>query len=165
MKSKSNVLPQQFDIGALLINDEVFAMVRRKLRPETYFDQDLSELVKIMIQYGNSIEAIHAVNPWLAIYAMELANHVASWQIKCKLDLYESIKEEPKKGDLAEMVFCCLNDSQKKYIDSESFRFLVNCLELFLKDKKNFEENKQGLALAKDNFEPYCELKERIEND
>jgi hypothetical protein len=93
MKISRGVLPEEFDIGALINNDEVFEIARKKLRPERYLDPKLKNLVEIMIKYGNSISAIAKINTELAVYAMELSNHVSGWQIKLKEESYESLKE------------------------------------------------------------------------
>jgi hypothetical protein len=92
-KTLSGCSPQEFDIGALINNDEIFALCRRKLHPETMLPGSLKRLVEIMIEHGNSISAIMKVDKQMAVYAMELANHVAGWQIKLKEEDYESTNE------------------------------------------------------------------------
>lgn len=89
--SKRDITPREFDIGALINNDEIFSLVRRKLHPETMLDGPLKRLVEIMIEYGNRIEDILRVDKVMAIYALELSNHVSGWQIKLKEKGYESL--------------------------------------------------------------------------
>lgn len=91
--SKKDITPAEFDIGALINNDEIFNLARRKLFPATMLEGPLKRLVEIMIEHGNSISAILKVDKEMAIYAMELANHVSAWQIKLKEESYESTKQ------------------------------------------------------------------------
>lgn len=81
-----NYTPQEWDVGVLIKSDEIFNLRRRKLRPETYLQQDLRQLVEIMIEHGNSTEAICRVDRRLAEYAMTLCNYVLNWTIQspCK---------------------------------------------------------------------------------
>lgn len=49
---------------------------------------------------------------------------------------------------------------QKNHILSQSFIFLCRMLKKFLEDKKNFDENRNQVLIAKENFESYCEFME-----
>ncbi|MCE5319273.1 MAG: hypothetical protein LLG04_18155 [Parachlamydia sp.] len=76
--------PQEFDIGNLIRDDELFAIARHRLRPEIYLQDELQRLVKVMIEVGNKIEEIVKVDRVLAVYAMTLCNHVLNWTLKSK---------------------------------------------------------------------------------
>ena len=91
--NKKNYSPAEWDIGALLNNDQVFALARHKLHPETMLDHQLKKLVEVMVIHGNCIENIKQIDSELAIYAMELANNTAAWTIQLKEEGYESLKE------------------------------------------------------------------------
>ena len=91
-KKLSGCTPAEFDIGALINNYEIFALVKRKLFPETMLEGDLKKLVEIMIEHGNSVFEIMKIDKNMALYAMELSNHVTSWQIKLKEQSYETMK-------------------------------------------------------------------------
>lgn len=53
-----------------------------------------------------------------------------------------------------------LPEGQKLHADGPSFMFLCQMLKKFLEEKLS-EDNRQALKLARDNFEHYCELKEK----
>lgn len=93
-KNISNYTPQEFDIGALLLNDEIFELCRESLNPEMFLDEDLKKLVNIMKNNGNSIANIIKVDKFCAEYAFELANLVSRWMIEIKEKNYESLKDE-----------------------------------------------------------------------
>ena len=87
--------PAEFDIGALLNNDEVFEKAKSKLRPEVILNPDLKKLVEIMKAHGNSVETIMEIDKETAYYAIILANHVAAWTIQMKESNYESLSDAP----------------------------------------------------------------------
>ena len=162
MKIERGIMPEEFDIGALINNDEIFELARKKLRPERYLDQKLKALVEIMIEHGNSIDSIVEVDRELAIYAMELSLHVSGWQIKLKQESYISNDNQDKKLRVKDMLIDFLPERQRKFVESESFKFMCQQLEKFLTEKNNYDENRQALKLARDNFEHYCEMKESL---
>lgn len=152
--------PREFDIGALINNDEIFSLARRKLHPETMLEGPLKRLVEIMIEYGNRIEDIMRVDKVMAIYAMELSNHVARWQIQLKEESYESLKEEKIMDDTLEnKVKNWLPEAQRKYAKGKSYDFLCLYLKMFLEGTYT-REKIEALRNAKDNFESYCETME-----
>lgn len=154
--SKPNYLPQEFDIGNLLNNDEIFNLIRPKLRPETYLDDKLQKLVRIMIDHGNSIDAILKICKDSASYALELANHAASWTIQLRNEKFKEEKIEKKEPiDYEELVRMSLTDEEKQYANGECFKFLCSQLQRFLEDKGHFEDNRQSLRMAKENFDNY----------
>jgi hypothetical protein len=53
-----------------------------------------------------------------------------------------------------------LPEGQKPHAEGSSYTFLCAMLKKFLEEKLS-EDNRQALKLARDNFEHYCEMKER----
>ena len=53
-----------------------------------------------------------------------------------------------------------LPEGQKSHAQGSSYLFLCAMLKKFLEGTLN-EENREALKLARDNFEHYCEIKER----
>ncbi|RPI86036.1 MAG: hypothetical protein EHM34_00550 [Nitrosopumilales archaeon] len=155
-KKLSACTPAEFDVGALINNDEIFALARRKLFPGTMLDGPLKRLVEIMIEHGNSIEAIFKIDKEIAVYAMELSNHVSGWQLQLKeqkahFEEKYTDKEIPFEDRVREFV----PEWQRKYCSGKSYEFLCEQFKLFL-EKPITLEKQQSLKLARDNFESYC---------
>jgi hypothetical protein len=85
---------QEFDIGGLINNDELFKLARHKLVCYQTDNHKLKKLTDIMFEHGNTISAIIRIDKELAIYAMYIANHEAKWFINNSHKNHESLKEE-----------------------------------------------------------------------
>lgn len=77
----------EFDIGCLINKDDIFNLARKKLNPMQTLNPKLQKLIQIMIDWGNQVEDIIAVDKEMGIYAMELSNLVDQWIIKSKVKI------------------------------------------------------------------------------
>ncbi len=155
MTVKSNTMqvysPQEWDVGNLIRDSSLFDLVRRKLRPETYLKYELSDLVKIMIEHGNSVEEIYKVNKDAAIYAITLCNYVLNWTVQCKCKELKEDKSSSFKDGMESIM-------PTKYRDSQSYEgFWQATLKLFTdKHKENYQTNKLAFMHAMDMYQSFC---------
>lgn len=54
-----------------------------------------------------------------------------------------------------------LPEGQRSHASGPAYLFLCQQLKCFLEQKNQHEENRAALAVAKENFESYCALKEK----
>lgn len=70
-----------------------------------------------------------------------------------KEDLHETYNEALKEW---------LPEAQRSRASGAAYFFLCQQLKRFLEDSRSFYENQASLRVAKENFESYCEMKEKV---
>lgn len=90
----------------------------------------------------------------------------AEWRHECRANARRIAagllnSQKSQKVDIRTGMMEFFTPEALKHENSPSFQFLCERLEEFLKDAQNWQENRDALKLAKDNFESYCDLHEK----